>query len=41
MEGLTWSAGVTIGPDDAAYITNRSTFTGTGEVLRLPVTPCP
>jgi hypothetical protein len=31
---------VAIGPDDAAYVTNRSTLGATGQVLRLPLEPC-
>ena len=41
LAGLFFAAGVAIGPDNAAYITNRSTSPTTGEVLRLPLTPCP
>jgi hypothetical protein len=41
LGGLFFAAGVAIGPDSAAYITNRSTSATAGEVLRLPLTPCP
>jgi hypothetical protein len=41
LDGLTFPAGVAIGPDDAAYVTNRGTSPTNGEVLRLPLTPCP
>lgn len=40
LTGLSFAAGVAIGPDDAAYITNFGTSVGGGEVLRLPVSPC-
>ncbi len=40
LSGLTFAAGVAIGPDDAAYLTNFSTSPTAGEVLRLPLTPC-
>lgn len=40
LAGLTFPGGVAIGPDGAVYITNRGTSSN-GEVLRLPVTPCP
>jgi hypothetical protein len=40
LTGLTFPGGVAIGPDGAAYVTNRGT-TPNGEVLRLPLTPCP
>jgi hypothetical protein len=40
LSGLTFPGGVAIGPDGAAYITNYGT-TPNGEVLRLPLTPCP
>jgi len=40
LEGLTFAAGVAIGPDGAAYLTNFSTSLAGGEVLRLPLTPC-
>lgn len=39
LDGLTFPGGVAIGPDGAAYITNRGTSPD-GEVLRLPVAPC-
>ena len=39
LEGLTFPGGVAIGPDGAAYVTNFGT-SASGEVLRLPVTPC-
>jgi hypothetical protein len=41
LEGLTFSSGVAIGPDQAAYLTNFGTSPSAGEVLRLPLTPCP
>jgi hypothetical protein len=41
LSGLDFSSGVAIGPDDAAYLTNHGTSATDGEVLRLPVTPCP
>ena len=41
LSGLDYSSGVTIGPDDAAYLTNHGTSATEGEVLRLPVAPCP
>jgi DNA-binding beta-propeller fold protein YncE len=40
LDGLTYAAGVAIGPDGAAYITNYGTSPTKGEVLRLPVEPC-
>jgi hypothetical protein len=39
LTGLIFPGGVAIGPDGAAYITNRGTSSN-GEVLRLPLTPC-
>jgi hypothetical protein len=39
LSGLFFPAGVAIGPDGAAYLSNRG-VTQIGEVLRLPVTPC-
>ena len=39
LDGLTFPGGVAIGPDGAAYLTNFGT-SASGEVLRLPVTPC-
>jgi hypothetical protein len=41
LSGLFFAAGVAIGPDNAAYITNRSVSPNAGEVLKLPLTPCP
>jgi hypothetical protein len=41
VDGLTFSSGVAIGPDHAAYLTNFGTSPSAGEVLRLPLTPCP
>jgi hypothetical protein len=35
VTGLTAPGGVVFGPDGALYISNRSTFAGTGEVLRF------
>lgn len=40
LSGLIFPGGIAIGPDGAAYITNRATSSN-GEVLRLPLTPCP
>jgi hypothetical protein len=40
LDGLTFPGGVAIGADAAAYITNQGTSPTTGEVLRLPLTPC-
>ena len=39
LDGLTFPGGVAIGPDGAAYLTNFGT-SASGEVLRLPLTPC-
>lgn len=41
LDGLTYATGVAIGPDGAAYVTNFGTSPTNGEVLRLPVAPCP
>ena len=41
LGGLDYPSGLAIGPDDAAYLTNHSTSPTDGEVLRLPLTPCP
>ena len=41
LAGLTFSSGVAIGPDGAAYLTNFGTSPTAGEVLRLEVAPCP
>ena len=41
LDGLTFPGGVAIGSDNAAYITNFGTSATAGEVLRLPLTPCP
>jgi hypothetical protein len=41
LAGLTFSSGVAIGPDGNAYLTNFGTSPTDGEVLRLPLTPCP
>lgn len=41
LNGLTFPGGVVIGSDNAAYITNFGTSATAGEVLRLPLTPCP
>ncbi len=41
LDGLTFASGVAIGPDGAAYLTNFGTSATNGEVLRLPLTPCP
>ena len=40
LDDLTFSSGVAIGPDGAAYLTNFGTSPNAGEVLRLPLTPC-
>lgn len=40
LEGLTFPAGVVIGPDGAAYLTNFGTSATGGEVLRLPLSSC-
>jgi sugar lactone lactonase YvrE len=40
LEGLTFPAGLAIGPDDAVYMTNFGTSPVDGEVLRLAVDPC-
>jgi len=41
IDGLTFPGGVVIGPDAAAYLTNFGTSATAGEVLRLPLAPCP
>lgn len=41
LDGLTFASGVAIGPDGAAYLTHFGTSPSNGEVLRLPLTPCP
>lgn len=41
LDGLFFSSGVAIGPDGAAYLTNNGLSASNGEVLRLPLTPCP
>lgn len=41
LNGLFFPSGVAIGPDGAAYLTNFGTSATAGEVLRLPLTPCP
>jgi hypothetical protein len=41
LAGLDFPSGVVIGPDGAAYLTNKGTSPDSGEVLRLAVTPCP
>jgi hypothetical protein len=40
LEGLTFPAGLAIGPDDAVYMTNFGASSVDGEVLRLAVDPC-
>jgi hypothetical protein len=40
LDGLLFASGVAIGPDGAAYVTNRGTSAGIGEVLRLQLDPC-
>lgn len=41
LGGLTFPSGVAIGPDGAAYLTHFGTSPVAGEVLRLPLAPCP
>jgi sugar lactone lactonase YvrE len=41
LANLSFPGGVAIGPDGAAYLTNKGTSATDGEVLRLPLTPCP
>lgn len=41
LSGLFFPSGVAIGPDGSAYLTNKGVSATAGEVLRLPVTPCP
>ena len=41
LANLSFPGGVAIGPDGAAYLSNLGVSTTAGEVLRLPVTPCP
>jgi hypothetical protein len=41
LSGLDFASGLAIGPDDAAYLTNRGASPTDGEVLRLPLTSCP
>jgi len=41
LAGLDFPSGVVIGPDGAAFLTNKGTSPDSGEVLRLAVTPCP
>lgn len=41
LNGLTFPGGLAIGPDNAAYFTNFGTSSNGGEVLRLPLAPCP
>jgi hypothetical protein len=41
LNGLFFASGVAIGPDGAAYLTNNGVSATAGEVLRLPVAPCP
>jgi hypothetical protein len=33
--GLIKPGGITVGPDGAVYVTNRSIFAGSGEVVRI------
>jgi hypothetical protein len=40
LAGLTFAAGIAIGPDQAVYMTNKSTSATDGEILRLEVDPC-
>lgn len=40
LDGLVFPSGVAIGPDGAAYLTNKGTSASGGEVLRLPMTSC-
>jgi sugar lactone lactonase YvrE len=41
LDGLLFPSGVAIGPDGAAYLTNFGVSATSGEVLRLPLAPCP
>jgi hypothetical protein len=41
LDGLTFPSGIAIGPDGDAYLTNFGVSATAGEVLRLPVSPCP
>jgi hypothetical protein len=41
LSGLNFPGGVEIGWDGDAYLTNNGTSPTAGEVLRLPLTPCP
>jgi hypothetical protein len=41
LGGLVFPGGVAIGPDGNAYLTNFGVSSVLGEVLRLPLTPCP
>lgn len=41
VEGLFFPGGITIGPDDAAYVTNFGTSGTAGSVLLVQMTPCP
>lgn len=40
LNGLFFPGGIAIGPDGAAYLTNRGTSSTDGEVLQLPLEPC-
>jgi len=41
VDGLFFPGAVTIGPDDAAYVTNFGTSGTAGSVLRIGLRPCP
>jgi glucose/arabinose dehydrogenase len=41
LSGLVFAAGVALGPDGAAYLTNNGTSATNGEVLRVAAPPCP
>ena len=41
LSALSYPGGLAIGPDDSVYLTNKGTSATEGEVMRLPVTPCP
>jgi hypothetical protein len=41
LDGLTFPGGVVVGPGAAAYLTNFGASATAGEVLRLPLAPCP
>jgi hypothetical protein len=41
LSGLVFAAGVALGPDGAAYVTNNGTSATSGEVLRIAAPSCP